>query len=108
MAIDHIVFSPEQSQLIACLRDLAGLSERDTISVLIKGGLEALRWRAAATLYATRPLSVSEVAEQVGLDRGACIEWFQTHGIAPWAPAEEADAVVADLDAWLDRRQSAK
>ncbi|MDA8192642.1 MAG: hypothetical protein M0Z53_01405 [Thermaerobacter sp.] len=108
MAIDGIVFSPEQSQLIACLRDLAGMSEQDTMGVLIEGGLEALRSRAAATLYATRPLSVSEVAEMVGLTRGACIEWFQTHGIAPWASVEEADAVFADLDAWLGRQQSAK
>lgn len=101
MAIDHIVFSPEQSRLIAYLRDLAGLSEQDTMSVLIDGGIEALRWRAAMTLYTTRPLSVGEVADLVGLDRGICIERFQTQGIAPWAPEEEADAVFADLNAWL-------
>lgn len=108
MAIDHVAFSPEQARLIASLRDLAGFSEAETLAILVQGGLDALRWRTAETLYSTRPMAVSDVADLVGLERGACIEHFHRHGIAPWAPAEEAVAVFADLDAWLDHQQSAK
>jgi hypothetical protein len=43
------------------------------------------------------------VAEQVGVPRGACIEWFHQHGVAPFSPAEEAERVIAGLDKWINR-----
>lgn len=101
MAINHLVFSPEQTRWIADLRELAGFTEDETLAILIAGGLDALRWRCAETLYTTRPMAVSEVAERVHLERGACIEHFHRNGIAPWASPDETAAVFATLDTWL-------
>lgn len=103
MALDHFELTPEQTTAIEHLRVLGDLSEQEARAIIISGGLHALRWHVATILYTTRPLSVSDVAEQVGVPRGACIEWFHQHGVAPFSPAEEAQRVTHGLDRWLEQ-----
>lgn len=95
MAINHLVFSPEQTRLIADLRELASFTEDETLAILIEGGLDALRWRSVDTLYTTRPMAVSEVDERVRIEHGACIEHFHRDGIAPWAHPDEVSHETA-------------
>lgn len=100
MAIDRLLFSPEQVRLIEALRQAANLSEEAARQRLIDGGLEALRLAAAERLYTTQPLTISDVADRVGLDRGVLVEWFHTHHIAPWLSTEEATAAADTFAAW--------
>lgn len=103
MALNHLELTPEQTATIERLRILGHLSEQEVRVVIINGGLEALRWHVAVRLYTSQPLSISDVAERVGVSRGACIEWFHQHGVAPFSPPEEAASVEQHLNAWLDR-----
>ncbi len=102
MALNHLELTPEQTATIEQLCILGNLSEQEARVVIINGGLQALRWHVAVRLYTSRPLSVSDVADQVGVSRGACIEWFHQHGVAPFSPPEEAPSVERHLNAWLD------
>lgn len=106
MAIDHVRFTPQQVHTIETLQHLASLSEEATRQLLITGGLDALRLEAAKVLYTTQPVSISDVADQVGLDRGILIEWFHTHRVAPWVGPDEATAIQQEFDAWLARELS--
>lgn len=103
MALNHFELTPEQTTIIEHLRALVDLSEQEAQAIIISGGIQALRWYVATILYTTRPLSVSDVAEQVGVSRGACIEWFHQHGVAPFSLAEEAERVNHGLDVWLEK-----
>ena len=103
MALEHFDLTPEQMTTINHLRSLGNLSKREVHTIILRYGLYGLRRHVATILYTTRPLSVSEVAEQVGISRGACIEWFHQHGVAPFSPAEEAERVIAGLDKWINR-----
>ncbi len=100
MAIDRLLFSPEQVLLIEALRQAAELSEDAARQRLIDGGLEALRLAAAERLYTTQPLTISEVTARVGLDRGVLIEWVHTHHLAPWMSPEDAAAAADAFAAW--------
>lgn len=100
MAIDRLLFSPEQVRLIESLRQAANLSEEAARQRLIDGGLDALRLAAAERLYTSRPLTLSEVADHVGLDRGVLIEWVHTHHLAPWISPAEAASTAEAFAAW--------
>ena len=108
MAIDHVRFTPQQVHTIETLRNLIALSEEATRQLLITGGLEAFSLEAAKVLYTTQPLSISDVADCVGLDRGTLIliEWFHAHRAAPWVGPDEAVFVQKDFDAGLARELS--
>ena len=69
MALNHLELTPEQTATIEQLRILGNLSEQEARVLIISGGLQALRWHVAVRLYTSRPLSVSDVADQVGVSK---------------------------------------
>ncbi len=53
VALDRVASSPEQIATIDELRQLSGLSEQDTRSLLITGDPETLRRHTVSIVYAT-------------------------------------------------------
>ncbi len=106
MALDHVALSPEQAQEIEALCNLGQFSETEWRTWLIQEGIHGLRLHAAAVLYTTQPLTISEVADQVHLTRGELIDWFHAHGIMPWMTAQEEATASAEWDSWVKRLQS--
>lgn len=100
-AVDRVTFTSDQSHEIEDLRKWARLTNSEVPAILVEGGLSALRLRAATVLYATQPLTVSEVADRVHVDRGALLAWFRANGVAPWVSPDEEKALPRSLDNWL-------
>ena len=92
---------PAQDAVIEQLRALVGMPREEALAVVQQEGLDGLRVRAAAQLYATRPLTSGEAAEQVGLqNRGLLLRYLDAQRIAPRPlpnePPEQAPSALTE------------
>ncbi|MDA8194839.1 MAG: hypothetical protein M0Z53_12705 [Thermaerobacter sp.] len=88
------------------LRTQGGMSQEEARALMRQEGLDGLRIRVAARLYATIPLTSWEAAERVGLrNRGLLLRYLQENciGAAP-DPNEDAARIMQELDARMDAR----
>jgi hypothetical protein len=101
---------PAQDAVIEQLRNLVGMPREEALAVVQQEGLDGLRVRVAAQLYATRPLTSGEAAEQVGLrNRGLLLRYLDAQRIAPMPlpdepPEQTAAALTKRMAERLGRR----
>ncbi len=79
----------------------------DEARVLVRQeGLDGLRVRVAAKLYAKEFLTSGEAAERVGLiNRGLLLQFLDDNHIAPLVdPAKDSERYLEELDERMERR----
>jgi len=78
---------PTEDTVINELRNLGHLSSDEAHAIVKQEGLDGLRVRVAARLYATEYLTSGEAAQRVGLrNRGLLVRYLDAHHIAPATP----------------------
>lgn len=97
---------PTRDIAINKLRKLGHLSSDEAQAVIQQEGLDGLRVRVAARLYAKEFLTSGEAAQRVGLrNRGLLLRYLDTQHIAPIPnPTEETEAVFSQLTQRMNNR----
>lgn len=98
--------TPSDAAIVEELRELGHLSSDEAQAVVKQEGLDGLRVRVAARLYAEEYLTSGEAAQRAGLrNRGLLLRYLDTQHIAPTPnPEEEPEAVFSQLTQQMNNR----
>ncbi len=88
------------------LRSQVGMSRDEARTLVKQEGLDGLRIRVAAKLYATEFLTSGEAANRVGLhNRGLLLQFLDENHIGPVPdPAKSSERVKEELDERMEAR----
>lgn len=96
MAMNRPSIADERA--IAELCALGDLSRSEAVALVQQKGLDALRVKVGAVLYARTPVTSGDAAARVGLrNRGLLLRYLDDHQIPP-APEDDDDSEMAQRE----------
>jgi predicted HTH domain antitoxin len=85
---------PARVDWVRRIAELTGRPEEEVRRRVAEVGLDEVRLETAILLYTSRSLSTGEVAEMVGMNRGAVIRAFIDRRVAPYDDPEEDEQEI--------------
>ena len=106
MAINRQRKTHEDDATIDQLRSQVGMSREEAHTLVKQEGLDGLRIRVAAKLYATEFLTSGEAADRVGLrNRGLLLQFLDENHIEPVPdPTKSSERIREELDERMEVR----